>query len=52
MVLFSAEKEFEKNRNKVRKNKDFAHLIETLTEVRDFFNELGYLTFGRDMFFL
>lgn len=45
------EKEFEKNRNKVRKNKDFAHLIETLTEVRDFFNELGYLTFGRDIFF-
>ena len=41
--------EFEKNRNGIRKNQDYICLNETLTELRDFLNELGYLTFGRDM---
>ena len=50
--MFSAVNEFEKNRYSVSKDQEFAHLNETLTEMRDFLNELGYLAFGRDMSFL
>lgn len=47
--MFSSTDEFEKNRNYTSKNQEFIHLNDTLTELRDFLNELGYLAFGRDM---
>lgn len=47
--MFSSADEFEKNRYHVRNNQEFNHLNETLTELRDFLNELGYLALGRDM---
>lgn len=47
--MFSSVDAFEKNRNGISKNQEFIHLNEVLTELRDFLNELGYLTFGRDM---
>ena len=34
--------------NAVLKDKTIRQLLETLTEIRDFLNELGYLTFGKD----
>ena len=46
--MFLSEDEFEKNKNAVLKDKTIRQLLETLTEIRDFLNELGYLTFGRD----
>lgn len=47
--MFSSIDEFEKNRNAISKNQDFIDLDETLTELRDFLSELGYLAFGRDI---
>lgn len=47
--MFLSECEFEQNRNKVSKDKNVSCLLETLTEIRDFLNEFGYLTFGRDL---
>lgn len=47
--MFSSMDEFEKNRNAISKNQDFIDLDETLTELRDFLSELGYLAFGRDI---
>lgn len=47
--MFSSISEFEKNRNKVKNNSDFTQLLDTLTEIRNFLNDLGYLAFGRDM---
>ena len=47
--MFSPINQFEINRNGVSTNQDFISLIELLTQIRDFLNELGYLAFGRDM---
>lgn len=47
--MFSPINHFEINRNGVSTNQDFISLIELLTQIRDFLNELGYLAFGRDM---
>lgn len=47
--MFPSVDEFEKNRNGISKNQDFIRLDGMLTELRDFLNKLGYLTFGRDM---
>ena len=41
--------EFEKNRQDVQKEKLFENLFLTITEVRDFIDDLGYLSFGRDI---
>ncbi|MBD5527616.1 MAG: hypothetical protein HDR02_04285 [Lachnospiraceae bacterium] len=47
--MFSSINEFELNRNGVSTNQDFVCLIDSLTQIRDFLSELGYLAFGRDM---
>lgn len=47
--MFPSEDEFEQNRNEVLKDKNICCLLETLTEIRDFLNEFGYLTFGRNL---
>ncbi len=47
--MFTSTNEFEKNRHDVSREPDFNRLLEILTEIRDFLNELGYLSIGRDM---
>ena len=47
--MFTSTNVFEKNRNDVGREPDFNRLLETLTELRDFLNELGYLSMGRDV---
>lgn len=47
--MFSPVDEFENNRNAVGQNQDFINLNNKLIEVRDFLDEFGYLTFGRDI---
>lgn len=48
-MLFSISDEFEINREQTSANSEFIHLDESLAELRDFLNQLGYLAFGRDM---
>jgi len=48
-MLFSISDEFEINREQTSANPEFIHLDESLAELRDFLNQLGYLAFGRDM---
>ena len=47
--MYTSTNIFEKNRNDVSREPDFNRLLEILTEIRDFLNELGYLSMGRDM---
>ena len=42
--MFSPINQFEINRNGVSTNQDFISLIELLTQIRDFLNELGSQT--------
>ena len=49
--MFSVSDEFEKNRKCVSTNQEFTLLNETLMELRDFLNDLGYLTFNKDIAF-
>lgn len=47
--MFTSTIVFEKNRYDVSREPVFNRLLEILTEIRDFLNELGYLSMGRDM---
>lgn len=47
--MFTSTNVFEKNRYDVSREPEFNRLLEILTEIRDFLNELGYLSMGRDM---
>ena len=47
--MFTSTNVFEKNRYDVSQEPEFNRLLEILTEIRDFLNELGYLSMGRDM---
>lgn len=47
--MFLSENEFEENRNYISKDKNVKCLMETLTEIRDFLDKFGFLTFGRDV---
>jgi len=47
--MFTSTIVFEKNRYDVSREPEFNRLLEILTEIRDFLNELGYLSMGRDM---
>lgn len=44
--------DFEKNRLGAKENQDFLELNKNLVGLRDFLNELSYLSFGRDMSFI
>lgn len=46
--MFFSKDKFEENKNTVLKDENVRQLLKTLTEIRDFLNELGDLTFGRD----
>lgn len=46
--MLSVIDDYEKNRNFIGKDSAFVSLNVTLTELRDFLDQLGYLTLGRD----
>lgn len=50
--MFNSANEFEINQYKVEKTPEFIRLDRILLEIRDFINELGFLSFGRDIHFL
>ena len=49
ICIFTSINVFEKNGNDVSREPDFNHWLEILTEIRDFLNDLGYLSMGKDM---